>query len=211
MENNNKLNKTKIDKHRLIDLLVTKHKLLTEEELNNILAFGFINLINILHFICEKIEEFGFIRTRRKLNQFTFDAYFNLIEAEFLSKFNHWTMIANIYGGMEESYPTDLINAYTKGQKAFEELEILTLHPPEDLIDDILNQKQLVYLFSALSNAEIFSKSPELLSKSLSTITAYSKNSIKKNFNLNSSPKGGMDKKDKDKILKELKIILDNF
>ena len=56
-----------------------------------------------------------------------------------------------------------------------------------------------------------FIKSPELLSEALSTITAYSKNSIKKNFNLNSSSNGGMNKKDKDKIIKELKRIIEKF
>jgi hypothetical protein len=211
MGNNNNSDKAKINNQRLIDLLVTKHKLLTEEELNNISAFGFIYLINILYFICEKIEENGFTNTGKKLTQFTFDAYYNTIEAEFYCKFNSWNIIANISGGLEENFPFELAKFYTIGKKALEKLQDQTLYPPEELEDSILNQKQLVYLFSALSNEEIFIKSPELLSDALSTITAYSKNSIKKNFNLNSSSNGGMNKKDKDKIIEELKRIIENF
>jgi hypothetical protein len=211
MENNDNFDEAKYKKQRLIDLLVTKHKLLTDEELNNFYEFGFIYLINILYFICEKIEENGFTNTGKKLTQFTFDAYYNTIEAEFYCKFNNWTILGNINGGLDENFQIQLANVYTKGQKALEKLQDQTLYPPEELEDNILNQKQLVYLFSALSNAEIFTKSPELLSEALSSITVFSKNSIKKNFNRNSSTNGGMDEKEKDKIIEELKRIIEKF
>ena len=211
MVNNDNFDKAKFKKQRLIDLLVTKHKLFTDEELNDILAFGFIYLINILYFICESIEEKGYSNTGKKLTQFTFDAYYNTIEAEFYCKFNSWTILGNISGGLDENFQIHLANVYTKGQQALEKLNELTLFPPEELELKILNQKQLVYLFSALSSAEIFTKSPELLSEALSSITTFSKNSIKKNFNRNSSTNGGMDEKEKDKIIEEVKRIIENF
>lgn len=199
-----------IDIKLAIDLLVLKLELLTYEDFKRLTDYKFEYLVDTLIIICNQINKFGYKSTGKKLHSFTFDAYFNSIKAEYQCKYDIYALMGALNGDLN-LITDEFTEIYTKGFNALEKLEELTKYPPEDLIVDILNQKQLVYLFSALSNEEIFTKSPELLSEALSSITAFSKNSIKKNFNLNSSSNGGMDEKEKNKIIEELKRIIEKF
>ncbi len=128
---------------------------LAKSEIEILALFGFTRTLSLLFEISKMIESEGRHRVAGKLNTYTFDAYYNLMEAEFFGLTSAYFVM-----GCGNQIPIEIINAYTKARIGLEKLEDRLHYPEEELITDKLKQNQLVHLFSALSYAEVFTKSP---------------------------------------------------
>jgi hypothetical protein len=183
-----------------------KHLSLNESEINILASFGFTSTLSVLFKISTMVENEGRNRTAGKINTYTFDAYYNLIDAEFYGRTSTYFVL-----GIGNQLPFELINAFTSARTGLENLEEILHYPEEELVTDKLNQKQLVQLFTALSHAEIFTESSTVLAKSLAMIAPYELKSIKRVVVESKSTKGGHSKESKEAIINELTKIINDF
>ena len=188
-------------KNRLLN-----HTELTESEILEFYTMGLYSIPNILNFIYKNIDDKGLKSSSKKFNNLVINSYFQIIESEFHG-------ITNLFYAFRiaDKIPIAHINLYQKGYQELEKLEKKLIYPEEELNCDILNQKQLIQLFTALAEANVFTSSPNLLAESLANATAYSEKSIKRVINQTQSTNGGFKKEEKEYLKKVINQIIDDF
>jgi hypothetical protein len=187
-------------------LVITKHTDFLETEIKECYSSGLSSIPKVLYVISDSIDQIGLRSASKRYNQYVFNAYFELIESQFHT-------ITSVYYATRtiDRLPVEHLNLYQKGKFELEQLEKKLLYPDEELDCEKLNQKQIVQLFAALSNANVFTSSPNLLAESIANVTAYSEKSVKRVINSSKSTKGGFEIEEKEYIKKILNKIIDEF
>lgn len=180
--------------------ILTKHTDLKVKDIRECYSIGLSSIPKVLFSIYKYIDEKGLKSASNRYNQYVLSAYFELIESQFYG-------IASIYFATRtiERLPIEHVNLYQKGKVELEKLEKKLLYPDEELDCEKLNQKQIVQLFAALSEANIFTSSPNLLAESIANVTAYSEKSVKRVINSAKSTKGGFKIEEKEYLKNTLR------
>jgi len=195
--------KKQLDKQTTI---LTTHTDFKADEIRECYSIGLSSIPKLLYSIYDYIDQKGLKSASKTYNHYVLDSYFELIESQFYG-------ITSIYYATRtiERLPIEHVNLYQKGKFELEKLEKKLLYPDEELDCEKLNQKQIVQLFAALSESNVFTSSPNLLAESIANVTAYSEKSVKRVINSAKSTKGGFKIEEKEYLKNTLNKIIDDF
>jgi hypothetical protein len=153
---------------------IIKSGRLSFDEILVLCQFGIITGLTFINDIIETIELKGQKPAGKKFSGDKIDLMLKSMDSEFNYRTGHF-----FNNGFGAQIPLSLSLAHLKVTKVIQDLDVEMLYGNDDLSQDI-NQRELAYLFSALSNAEIFHQSPDLLANALEQITNYSQKSIRR-------------------------------
>jgi hypothetical protein len=194
------LNKIEKLSQRLIN-----SKRLTTDEFIVLAKFGLNTGIIFIDNILSAIEEKGLKPAGKKFSGDMIDLMINSINSEFIFRTSHFYSNGN---GLQ--IPIELGLAHLKVIRVIQDLDIEMLYGNDTLSQEI-NQRELAYLFSALSYAEIFHSSSNLLANSLAQITNYSEMSLRRVMLDYKKTNGGWSNDEKEKLLKKISDIIYSF
>jgi hypothetical protein len=184
---------------------VLDSKRLSLKEIIVLVQFGVTTGIVFINKILQTIEERGEKAASKKFSGDQIVILINSINSEFYYRTGHF--YANGSGML---IPLELSLTHLKVIRLIQELESDMLYGKLGLSTEI-NQRELAYLFSALSKAEIFHSSADLLAFSIAEITNYSEQSIRRVILDFKKTNGGIETKEKKKILKKIEMLFDSF
>ena len=78
-------------------------------------------------------------------------------------------------------------------------------------LDKSMNQKEIAYLFAALSNSKFFRDNTNLIAESINILTGYSMESLIRVIQNFKSTNGGLSENEKENLLKKIKGAIDSF
>jgi hypothetical protein len=180
-------------------------KLLAIEDITPLSQYGVTTGLVYINKILKTIEEKGEKAAGKIFDSQKIDLILNLMNTEYYFR------TSNIYAqGEGLSIPVELELAHLKMIQVIYDLETDMVYGDAELSTEI-NQRELAYLFAALSHNEIFHSSPNLLSQSLESITNYSVKSFRRVILDMKKTKGGWPKDEKQKLLKKISDIINSF
>ena len=206
MENNQDKNqKLFIAEAENIMKRIIDSKLLAIEDITPLSQYGVTTGLVYINKILKTIEEKGNKPAGKIFDSQKIDLILNLMNTEY------YFQTSNIYAqGKGLSIPVELELAHLKMIQVIYDLETDMVYGDAELSTEI-NQRELAYLFAALSHNEIFHPSPNLLSQSLESITNYSEKSIRRVILDMKKTKGGWPNDEKQKLLKKITDIINSF
>lgn len=184
---------------------VIESERLSLKEVMVLLQFGVITGIVFINNILLAIDQIGEKAAGKKFSGNYIDIVINSLNSEFYYRTSHFYS-----NGSGLQIPKQLGLAQLKVIKVIEDLEVEMLYGNAELSTEI-NQRELSYLFAALSHAEIFHSSSKLLAESLESITNYSEKSLKRVIMDFKKTNGGLKIEEKQNLLKKITDVINSF
>jgi hypothetical protein len=184
---------------------VIESERLSLEEVMVLLQFGVITGIVFINDILVAIDQKGEKAAGKKFSGNYLDIVINSLNSEFYYRTSHFYL-----NGSGLQIPIQLGLAQLKVIKVIQDLEVEMLYGNAELSTEI-NQRELSYLFAALSDAEIFHSSSKLLAESLESITNYSEKSLKRVIMDFKKTNGGLKIEEKQNLLKKITDVINSF
>lgn len=205
MENEDKDNRVLEKEIELMFKRIIDSHRLKADEILVLCQYGAMTGLTYLNEILKDIDEKGEKAAGKKYSSQSIDFLINSIRSEFYFRTSHF--YAEGHGHL---IPEELGLAFIKLVNVIYDLESEMLYGNQEL-NDVINQKELAYLFAALSHQNIFHSSANLLAQSLESITNYSEESIRRVILDFKKTSGGWSKQEKEKLLKKLSDAIDSF
>jgi hypothetical protein len=184
---------------------ILESKRMSPEDIGLLYSYGITTGLLIMAEILKLIEENG-LKSTSKIYHSRFMERINLSLA---SEFNFRT-IHFYQNGEGFLIPIELQDAFLNLNLALNDLEIEMTFELDEL-DTSLNQKEISYLFTALSNKKYFRSNTTLLAESIGLLTGYSEESISRVIQTFKNTNGGLSPDEKQKILEKIKDAIDSF
>lgn len=183
-----------------------RHQVFTKEETQEFFVYGLKSIPTVLNKIYKIIDENGYEGAKGIITTMTFDAYYELLNAEFYSK-------TSIYFALSRGneIPYELINLHVKGTKTLRNIDNKLHYPIEELDEKFINQKQLIQLIMALSNHKIIKSSPTLIIESLCELTNYRESSLRTVVFDTKRTKGGFSEEEKKTLISKITHVINKF
>lgn len=183
-----------------------RHEVFSKAETLEFFNNGLKSTPTILNNIYKIIDEDGYEGAKGRLTTMTFDAYYELINAEFYA-------ITSIYFAFSDgtSIPSKLVNLHIKGTNTLKKIDNQLHYPPETLDEKYINQKQLIQLIMALSNSKIIKASPTLIIESLCQLTNHRESSLKTVVYKTKNTLGGFSDEEKEALISKITHIINKF
>jgi len=184
---------------------IVESKRLRLEDIEILYKFGITTGLLIMAEILKLIEEKG-LKSAGKIYH---SRFMEMIYLSMTSEYHYRT--AHFYqSGQGFLLPFELQAAFLNLNLALNDLEIEMTFELDEL-DTSLNQKEISYLFTALSNKKYFRSNTTLLAESIGLLTGYPEESITRVIQTFKNTNGGLSPLEKEKILEKIKDAIDSF